>query len=193
MKKIILVSLLSLIPFAASAATGTKVNLEESKVQWTGRKLGGEHTGSLKIKSGNLTMKKDALTGGEFEIDMTSLKNEDITDAENNAKLVGHLKSDDFFSVEKNPTAKFKITKVQKAAGGKYDVTGDLTIKGITQPITFPAEVTMEKGKITAVGKLEVDRTKYDIKYRSLKFFSDIGDKVIKDVFTVDVKLIAGK
>ena len=201
MKKILLVSLLALAPYVAFAATPSKaasagstmVKLDESKVKWIGRKLGGEHSGFLKLKSGQLVLDKNTLKGGEFEIDMTSLTNEDITDASSNGKLVGHLKSDDFFSVEKNPTAKFKITKVEKAVAGKQNITGDLTIKGITHPITFPAEVTMKDGKVTAVGKLEVDRTKYDIKYRSLKFFSDIGDKVIKDIFTVDVNLVAGK
>lgn len=194
MKNILLVTLLALAPFAAHAKKEAfKVNTDESKVNWEGRKLTGKHNGHLKIKSGKLEMEKGAVAGGEFEIDMTSLVVEDLTDAESNGKLTGHLKSDDFFSVEKNPVAKFKITKVENAIGGGKNVTGDLTIKGITHPVTFPVETKTEGKKVTASGKMEIDRTKWDIKYRSGKFFPSIGDKVIKDEFGVSVNLTATK
>jgi polyisoprenoid-binding protein YceI len=124
-------------------------------------------------------------------IDMTTLKNYDQT-GDMNARLVNHLKSDDFFSVEKFPTATLKITKVDTQAGQTM-ITGDLTIKGITKPVTFPAEVKVDGKKLTAKGDMTVDRTMYDIKFRSLKFFSDIGDKVIKDDFTVSFDLVATK
>jgi polyisoprenoid-binding protein YceI len=189
MKKIFAVALLALAPFAAHAKKDTlKVNTTESKVNWEGRKIAGKHNGHLKLKGGSLEMEKGALVGGEFEIDMNSVVVEDITDKESNGKLAGHLKSDDFFSVEKNPVAKFKITKVE----GKT-VTGDLTIKGITHSISFPVETKTEAKKVSAVAKMEIDRTKWDIKYRSGKFFPSLGDKVIKDEFAVDVHLIATK
>jgi polyisoprenoid-binding protein YceI len=127
-----------------------------------------------------------------LEIDMTSLSNKDVSDAGMNAKLVGHLKSDDFFSVEKHPVSSLKITKVEKKAG-KTMITGDLTIKGITKPVTFPADVKVEKNSVKAKGEVKVDRTNYDIKFRSVKFFSDIGDKVINDEFKVGFDISASK
>jgi len=201
MKNLILVLSLAFLPVAGHAAKAKKevltaasfkVNTAASTAKWEGRKLGGSHHGELLIKDGSLNVEKDALTGGSVEIDMASLKDLDLTDAETNAKLVNHLKSDDFFSVEKHPTSTLKITKVEKK-GDKTFVTGDLTIKGITHPVTFPAEVKIEKNGVKAKGEMSVDRTLYDIKFRSAKFFENLGDKVIKDLFTVSVDLSATK
>lgn len=203
MTKLLLALSLVALPFSAHAAKAKtkpaaaksetfKIDAKSSLAKWEGKKLAGAHQGELKVKGGSLTIEKGALTGGEVVIDMTSLKDDDLTDPEWNKKLVTHLKSDDFFSVEKNPTSSLKITKVEPK-GDKLDVTGDLTIKGITKPITFPAEVKIEKNKLTAKGEMTVNRTNYDIKFRSLKFFPDIGDKVIKDEFTVAVDLAATK
>ena len=124
-------------------------------------------------------------------IDMTSLKNTD-QEGDMNAKLVNHLKSDDFFSVEKHPTSTLKITKVEQT-GEKATVNGELTIKGVTKPISFPAEIKVEGKRLSAKGEMKVDRTLYGIKFRSLKFFSDIGDKVINDEFTVGFDITASK
>lgn len=193
MKNALLALCLALLPVAASAKPETyKVDATASKATWEGSKLVGKHDGELKVKSGELTVDKGALTGGNVEIDMISLTNKDITDAGMNAKLVGHLKSDDFFSVEKHPVSSLKITKVEKKAG-KTMITGDLTIKGITNPVTFPAEVKVEKNSVKAKGEMKVDRTIYDIKFRSVKFFSDIGDKVIHDEFKVGFDISASK
>jgi polyisoprenoid-binding protein YceI len=169
-----------------------KVNTIDSVAKWEGKKIGGSHHGELRIKSGELSVEKGALTGGHVEIDMPSLKDVDLSDAETNAKLVNHLKSNDFFSVEKNPVSSLKITKVEKK-GDKTMITGDLTIKGITHPVTFPADVKLEKSKLKAKGEMTVDRTLYDIRFRSAKFFENLGDKVIKDNFTVNVDLTATK
>lgn len=177
---------LVMIPaYALAKADAFQVDTSKSKATWVGAKLGGSHNGELKIKSGELMVEKGALTGGTVEMDMASLTNKDLSDAESNAKLVGHLKSDDFFSAEKHPTSSFKITKVENK-GGKALVSGDLTIKGITKPVVpFPADVKVDKKGVIAKGQMNVDRTLYDIKYRSLKYFSEIGDKVIKDQFQV--------
>ena len=121
---------------------------------------------------------------------------EDLADEAMNKKLVGHLHSDDFFSIEKNPTSTLKITKVAPGKDGKMEITGDLTIKGITpkdKKVTFPAEVHVTKEGVHAAGTMTVDRTAYNIKYNSLKFFSSIGDKAIADTFTVTFDLIAKK
>jgi polyisoprenoid-binding protein YceI len=121
----------------------------------------------------------------------------DLTDADYNAKLTNHLKSDDFFSVEKNPKAVFKITKAAPIAHAKtgennYTITGDLTIKGITNSLTFPAKVNISGSQADATAKFDIDRTKYDVKFRSGKFFENLGDKMIYDNFTIDLKLVAG-
>ena len=122
---------------------------------------------------------------------MTTLKNNDQK-GDMNARLVKHLTSDDFFSVEKHPTAALTFKKVEKK-DGKWLVFADLTIKGITKPVTFPAEVKVQDGHFFAKGEMIVDRTNYDIRYRSLKFFADIGDKVIKDDFTINFEISATK
>ncbi len=193
MTHLLLALTLTLYPSMASAkAEIYKVDTSTSKVIWEGSKIIGKHQGELKIKTGSLTVEKGALKSGTIEIDMATLTNKDITDPGSNAKLVGHLKSDDFFSAEKHPTARLEITKVEDKAG-KATVTGNLTIKGITKPIQFPANFKTEGRALKASGRVTVDRTLYDIKYRSSKFFSDIGDKVIHDTFTVDFDLISRK
>lgn len=109
-------------------------------------------------------------------------------------KLVGHLKADDFFGVEKYPTSTFVITKVSPAAAGTINVSGNLTIKGITKPLSFPASLSVKGNTVTASAKgVTVDRTKYDIRYGSKSFFDSIGDKAIDDEFTLDITLVASK
>ncbi len=196
MKNILLAALLILSPTLSMAATkgAIEVKAEDAKINWEGKKITGSgHMGELKLKSGSIVMDKDQIKSGEFVIDMTSLKNTDLTDSGMNAKLVGHLKNDDFFSVDKHPTATLAINKVEKGKDGKMMVSGDLTIKGIKKPISFPAEIKNEKGSITAKSTMTVDRTAYDIRYNSLKFFSAIGDKAINDTFTVTVEFTAKK
>ena len=174
------------------ATTSLAVDPAASSLNWTAKKVGGGHTGTVKIQKGTLTLDGNKLAGGSFVMDMTS-----IAEAEQNAKLTNHLKSDDFFGVEKNPTSTFNITKVAavgKAKGGvaNYNVTGNLTIKGITHPVTFPATVKVNGNGAEATAKVEVDRIKYDIKFRS-GLIGTAADKIIDDTFTLDIKLVAGK
>jgi polyisoprenoid-binding protein YceI len=180
-----------------AAATNLEVDPAASSLNWTAKKFGGQHNGTVKLTKGTLTVNGKKLTGGSFVMDMTTITDVDITNPEFNQKLTGHLKSDDFFSVEKNPTSTFKITKATPIANAKagennYTITGDLTIKGITNPVTFPATVKIDGGSAEALAKVEIDRTKYDIKYRS-GMLGTAADKIIDDTFTLDVKLVAGK
>ncbi|MDX5419388.1 MAG: YceI family protein [Hymenobacteraceae bacterium] len=182
----------------ASPAKGRVYNVETaaSEVKWHAKKMTGEHMGNISLKSGQLNVDKNKVTGGTFVIDMTSLTVTDIKDEGMNGKLVGHLKSDDFFGVDKHPTATFNITEVSpiaKAAAGQpnYNVKGNLTIKGITNPVTFPATITVKDGVATAKADVTVDRTKYDIRYRSSNFFENLGDKAIYDEFTVSLNVKA--
>jgi len=174
-------------------ATNLKVNPAKSELTWNGKKVAGEHTGKIALKEGTITMDGSKLTGGKFVADMTSITCTDLTDKEYNGKLIGHLKSDDFFSTEKHPTASFVVTKATPKSANVYDVTGNLTIKGITKPVTFPVTVTSTASGAEATGTMTVDRSKYDIKYNSKSFFENLGDKVIHDDFTIEVKLVAAK
>ncbi len=162
------------------------VDASKSTVKWEGKKIGGAHNGHIAIKEGMFSVKGDKLASGTFVIDMQSMTNDDLEDADYNAKLIGHLKSDDFFSVEKFPTATLKVTSSSKFVAGKATVKGDLTIKGKTNPIEF---VVTRNGKEFS-GVLVVDRSKYDVRYGSKSFFDDLGDKVIYDDFTLEVKLV---
>ena len=182
---------------ASKAATASyKLEPQLSTLGWVGKKVTGQHNGTVEFKEGEVLVKGNQVVGGNFVVDMTTLKDEDIKDAGGNGKLIGHLKSDDFFSVEKNPTATFKITNLAPIKGAAADadnmtVTGDLTIKGITNSITFPAKVGVKNGLAAASGTATVDRTKYDIKFRSKSFFENLGDKVIDNDFTMTFNVIA--
>jgi polyisoprenoid-binding protein YceI len=166
-----------------------KVDTKASKVNWHAKKVTGEHFGTLGIADGNVWVKNDAVTGANIQLDMTSIDVTDLT-GEWKDKLVGHLKSDDFFSVDKHPQANFVIKSLKKSGSG-HTVTGDLTIKGITHEISFPAEVKIIDETLTASGTAEVDRTLYDIRYGSGKFFEGLGDKVIYDTFEIKFELVA--
>jgi polyisoprenoid-binding protein YceI len=170
-----------------------KVNTTESTVTWTAKKVTGQHHGKVPITAATLDYENGKILGGTFEMDMTSLTVEDITDAGSNKKLTDHLKSDDFFSVEKHKKSSFKITNAKTSNGKDYELTGNLTIKGITKPVTFPATVGVNGGKITATGKLTFDRTDYDIKFRSGTYFENLADKLIYDDVELDVKLVASE
>ncbi|NSL86831.1 YceI family protein [Chitinophaga solisilvae] len=175
----------------SAKATSFVVDKQLSKVNWVGKKVTGQHSGTINIAEGKLEVENNVLKGGSFSLDTRSIAVTDIKDADGNAKLVGHLKADDFFSVDKFATASLVITKVAAKGNGNYDITGNLTIKGITNPITFPATVTVNGGKLTGKADLKVDRTKYNIKYGSKSFFEGIGDKAIYDEFELNVVLTA--
>ncbi|MRG48472.1 YceI family protein [Chitinophaga sp. SYP-B3965] len=180
-----------LASFTNPVATVYSVDNSQSSLSWTAKKVTGSHTGTISVSSGKLEVDNNVLKGGNFQLDTRSITVTDIKDAGMNGKLLGHLKSDDFFSVEKHPSASFVITGATAKGGGNYDVTGNLTIKGITKAISFPATVTVAGGKATAKATIKVDRTKFDIKYRSNNFFENLGDKAIYDDFELDVTLVA--
>jgi polyisoprenoid-binding protein YceI len=180
------------IVFGATATATTpadndkkEVKTEESKVTWKAYKVTGSHTGTVDLKSGALIFEKDKLTGGEFVVDMTSLVSTDLEGTDDKAKLEGHLKSDDFFGVANNPTSKLVFTQVKPTGKNSYEVTGDLTIKGMTKPVTF--DVSIYGSKATAT--LKVDRAQYDVRYGSGSFFDNLGDKTIYDEFDLVVDL----
>jgi len=186
-------SLMATQAFAAKTTT-TKVTIDpvKSSVVWIGKKVTGEHSGNVNLKEGNLTVENDRLVGGEFELDMATISNSDLSDSEWNKKLVDHLKHEDFFNVEKYKTAKLKIKNVILGKGGHYDVMGDLTIRGVTKPVLFKAELEKEKdASYKATSEIVFNRADYGLKYNSGKFFDPktLGDKLIYDDVTVKVTL----
>lgn len=159
------------------------VKTDESTVTWKAYKVGGSHTGTIALKSGSLEFDGEELTGGEFVVDMTTINTTDL-EGEYKQKLDGHLNSDDFFATASNPNASLSFTKVRAGEDNTYEVTGNLTIKGITKPITF--DVSIDGSKATAT--LKVDRTKYDVTYKS-GIIGTAKDKLIYDEFDLVVDL----
>ncbi|SMG45807.1 Polyisoprenoid-binding protein YceI [Marivirga sericea] len=190
--KILSIGLAALIMTAAFTVLQkeVKVDTNSSQIAWVGKKVTGQHNGIVNIKEGALEMEEGQVTGGFFVIDMTTIDVLDL-EGEYKGKLMGHLRSDDFFSVEKYPTAKFTITSIDKseATDATHFIAGDLTIKGITNKITFPATVTIKDGKANAKASFALDRTKWEVRYGSGSFFDGLGDKMIYDDFELSVNL----
>ncbi|GIV28761.1 MAG: lipid-binding protein [Bacteroidia bacterium] len=169
------------------------INADEAKLEWVGKKVGGQHNGTVNFASGNIVVENGVLTGGEFTIDMNSIVCLDIpADDESNGKLVGHLKSADFFGVDSFPQAKMVITRVETIEGNSYKVTANLTIKNITNEVNFVTRIVqMGDEAIMAEASFNVDRTKYGIKFKSKSFFSEFADNFIHDDMYFNVRLIA--
>ncbi|MBC7916057.1 MAG: YceI family protein [Pyrinomonadaceae bacterium] len=188
-----LFAFLGFVAFKPAATETFKLDTKSSSLEWVAGKVGGSHKGVIKLSSGNLVLENKKLQGGEFVTDMTTIVITDLKGS-SNLSLLKHLKGEDFFSVEKHPSSNFKITSVTPAGTDRVNITGTLTIKGITNAISFPASVKTQKNTLVAVAKgVKVDRTKYDIKYRSKSFFGDIGDKAIDDEFELNINLVARK
>lgn len=170
---------------AATAMTTKKVDVDASKITWIGKKVTGQHEGTIKLQNGVLIFSKNTLRGGNFTMDMNSISATDLQ-GEWKVKLDGHLKDNDFFGTKNHPTSKLKFKTITDKGNGVYGIVADLTIKNITNPISFDLTV----GQNSANTTLKIDRTKYDIKYNSGKFFDSLGDKTISDEFELNVSLV---
>jgi polyisoprenoid-binding protein YceI len=188
MKKLTL-SLMALAISVATFANGEQkggnvysVAPATSSVVWTGKKVTGSHTGNVSVKQGNLVLENGQLKSAYVQVDMTTITCSDIADKETNAKLVGHLKSDDFFSVSTHQFSEINITEFAPTSNkGEYTAKGTLKIKGKTEAISFPFTFNEANGTATASGKLTFDRSKYDVRFGSTSFFDSLGDKAIYD------------
>ena len=174
-------------------ASDYEVDKTASKVKWEAKKVTGKHFGTISFANGTISVNKSNITGGNFIIDMKTIVDEDLTNAEWGKKLTGHLSSDDFFSVEKFPESKMEIKNVSLVSGDEYKFVSDLTIKGITNPVEFNAKIQVNGDKLNASGVITVNRTVYGIKYRSGSFFEGLGDKLIYDDFTLAFDVVAQK
>ncbi|MFN8697972.1 MAG: YceI family protein [Flavobacteriales bacterium] len=193
MKTLFLAPIAAIALMAATVSNVYNVDTTASKVKWRGEKVTGFHEGGIAVKKGTLTYADGKLTGGSFEIDMNSITCTDL-DAETGGKLVGHLKSADFFGADKYATSKYVITKaIPIDSKGNYKIIGNLTIKETTKEVKFNAFVMEKDGKIAANGKITIDRSEYDVRFGSGAFFENLGDKTIYDEFTLEVTLAAKK
>ncbi len=190
-----------MVSFQNDTAISYIVNTDHSTVKWTGFKIGSEHSGQVAIQEGNLLMEEGKLKGAKLVLDMRTITCEDLVDEEKNAKLVGHLKSPDFFNTAVDTFATYVIHKTipygkeqvkdQEYFKETYKVVGDLTIKGITKPLKTQVIIYDYGSSISGVARLRIDRSDFDVKYGSGSFFDDLGDKIIYDEILLDVSISA--
>jgi polyisoprenoid-binding protein YceI len=188
MKILFFISLFTLSAFSGFGQEKYTADVNKTVLSWLGEKVTGEHTGTINLKSGSLNWDGNKILSGEFVIDMTSL-----VDADNSASLITHLKSDDFFGVEKFPTATIVITGSDSFDKGSASVRGNLTIKGTTQPVEFKATIKKDLDGMWFYSVVIVDRTKFNVRYGSGSFFDNLGDKTIYDEFKLKVTLFVKK
>ena len=165
------------------------VDKENSIVNWTGRRIASSHSGTVKIKSGKINIvENNNLENSSIIIDMSSIKDNDGSE-----RLEEHLKSEDFFAVSNYPESEIFLKEIKNISGDNYQIISDLTIKEITKEITFPAKIIVSNGILEAEASFEIDRSEFEIKYGSNSFFSDLGDKAIKNEIEFKINLFAGK
>ena len=181
--KIFILSAIALTFFGFTQTITKKVNVENSLVIWTGYKVTGQHEGTITLKEGVLLFENETLTGGNFSIDMTTINTTDLQGGSKN-RLDGHLKDEDFFDVDSYKTAAMTFKNV-KPNGSSYLIEADLTIKGITKVVAFEMNVSGN----TATADLKIDRTQFNITYKSASLSNVLKDKAIYDEFDLSVKL----
>ena len=193
MKKLILLTVVSIFNGLNVLGQETfKISPEKSTIEWLGEKVTGAHSGYINLQSAFFLFEDEKFVGGEFNIDMNSIKCTDIENRTYASKLEEHLKDPDFFNSSKYPNSNFKISNII-FDGTSYMITGNITIKEITQEITFPAKFENDGDIFHANATLKIDRTKHDIKYGSGSFFDDLGDRMIYDEFTLKIHLQGSK
>lgn len=169
----------------ATADNIYNIDTSQSQIIWTGREVStSSHYGTLDFVSGNFEISNGLIVNGEFIVDMTSINNQDM-EGDSKEKLEGHLKSDDFFSVESHPSAAISINSSELISDGKWNVSGNLSIKGFTHPVDF--EMVRSENGWSA--NLVFDRSKYDVRFRSGSFFENLGDKLIYDDIELSINL----
>ena len=184
--KFIITITLTLISISFSYSQSLTANKTQSLIRWYGEELTGKtHFGNLSFKEGRIELQDGLIIGGNFVVNMTSLSVEDLSGGAK-ARLEGHLRSDDFFSVDKYPEATLKISQKAKVEGDVQKLYGELTIKGIKHAVDFSIILVDKK---TATANLTFDRSKYNVRFRSGSFFENLGDKLILDDIRMEVNL----
>ncbi len=169
-------------------------NIAESTIEWKGFKPTGTHNGTINIENGVFNVTDGKINSGTFLIDMKSIEVADIPkEDEYNGKLTGHLKSADFFDVEKHPSSAFEITGISEV-DGKTMLSGNLTLKDAKNNVTFPVTVSNTDGALILTSEtFTIDRSKWNVKYGSKSFFDDLGDKFINDDIELKITVKATK
>jgi polyisoprenoid-binding protein YceI/rhodanese-related sulfurtransferase len=173
-----------------------RIDVEKSRIEWTGRNLTGAHTGTVKLSQGEIEVENGKPVRAEFTLDMGSMANSDINDGEMRNMLIAHLKSDDFFDVARFPTAEFRISHVStvpdaKPGGPNAGVIGELTLKGVQREIRFPAMLgSTADGTLAADAHFDIDRTQWNVLYGSGKFYEKLGKHLVNDVISLALKLV---
>jgi len=188
---------------ASAESQSFSVDPKNSVIKWVGSKPGGEHNGTVSLKSGTIEVKEGTIEAGEFVMDMSSIKNLDLEKEDMNKKLVNHLKSDDFFYVEKYPGAKFAITDVEKLSGATqadngvtptHKISGNLTMRDTTNNISFNAAVDISDNTVKAESvKFLIDRTNWNVNHMSKSVFDNLKDRFVHDDMALEVVLHAKK
>ena len=192
-RTLIIISVLLAFAYSATAQVRYTADTTKTVLQWKATKVVGGHTGKIELKNGWIDWKRNSILSGAFIIDMKTIRDEDLTDDKMKSTLENHLKSDDFFGVEKYPETLLEITSPVAFRKGEALVNAFLTIKGVRQPVVFTAKVKEEGNELIFTAPVTVDRTRFGLKYGSGKFFANLGDKAISDNFTVDVTLLVRK
>ncbi len=181
---------------AEAKATAEKytADTEASVISWKGFKPTGTHNGTIALESGTMSVNNGKIESGTFLIDMNSIVNLDMpADSKGNGDLVGHLKSADFFDVEKFPNAVFEVTGFEESEG-QMMLSGNLTMKDKKNNITFPVSMSSEGDEVTLTSEtFTIDRSKWDVQYGSKSFFDNLGDKFINDGIEMQISIKAKK
>ena len=181
--------ILSILALNLSPLETVPVNTQKSTIEWEGGSATTTHNGLISLKSGNLEISDGKLTGGTFEVDMTSITNLDVSEAYR-GKLENHLKSEDFFDADAFPTAQLIIVKATEEKENLYRIIADFTVRDITKSIEFDATLTPSGNSYKASANFTFDRSEYEVKHRSGSFFMGLGDKLIDDEIKVAISVI---
>jgi len=178
----------------AASGPAYAFNEKESTLYWEGSKPGGKHFGTIEVINGSAVTDGDRIVGGTFQIDMSSIKNDDIENEGMRSRLLDHLRSEDFFYVDKFPTSTFEIKSVEPVSGAdpaSHKITGELTIRGNTREVSFPADISMTDRAIYAkTGEISLDRTEWEVNHKSKSVFAGLKDSFIDDDMIVKLDVI---
>lgn len=179
---------------AVAEGDNYKIDAATSTVEWTGTKPTGYHNGTFAVSEGTFAIKDNNVASGNFTIDIAAMKSIDYAnDTAMAAKLLGHLKSPDFFDVAKYPTAKFAVVSSEVVTGDStatHRITGNLTLKDSTKSVTIPAKVSIENGTLTATANFNIDRSQWGLSYGN---DASLKDKFIKPEVNLKLNLKASK
>jgi len=162
------------------------INHDNSELRWRGTKPTGEHVGTVGISAAEVTVDENRITGGTIIVDLTTIVNEDLESEDMNSRLVNHLKSEDFFHVEEHPEARFELVSMEEISatetGMTHNLTGNLTMRGNTKSVSFPARVNISDNRIDiTTNEFAIDRTQWDVNFKSKKIFAELKDDFIHD------------